>query len=231
MYSKHAAMLDALPRMRMSRTDFTSFHIGGGSYSVPRAWADRGISGITIAEIDPEVTAMAVNQFWFRPETATILHGDARVALRNSNQRFDVIIGDAFTDIAAPEHMVTLEFFDLVSDRLASGGVFAMNFIDNVDRLDALAAVVVTLRKVFKSVEVWTTASRPEAGERRVFVLLAGAKDSPVSAIETAAPDMTRFQALAPGFLDDILRLRKARILTDDHVPLSHLMGLNPIVD
>ena len=231
MYSKHAAMLDALPRMRMNRTDFTSFHIGGGSYSVPRAWADRGISGITIAEIDPEVTAMAVDQFWFKPETATILHGDARVALRNSNQRFDVIIGDAFTDIAAPEHMVTLEFFGLVSNRLASGGVFAMNFIDNVDRLDALAAVVVTLRKVFKSVEVWTVASRPEAGERRVFVLLAGAQDSPVSAIETAAPDMTSFQALAPGFLDDILRLRKARVLTDDHVPLSHLMGLNPIVD
>lgn len=231
MFTEHASMLDALPRMRMDRTDFTSFHIGGGSNSVPRAWTDRGISGITIAEIDAEVTALAVERFWFDPETATILHQDARLALRNSDRQFDVIVGDAFTDIAVPEHMVTREFFDLVASRLASGGVFAMNLIDNVDRLDALAAVVVTLRQVFPSVEVWTSASRPEAGQRRVFVLLAGAQDSPVAAIEARAPDMTQFQVLDAGFVDSILARRQARILTDDHAPLNHLMGLDPVVD
>ena len=72
MYTEHAAMLDVLPRMRMGRRDFTSFHIGGGSYSVPRAWADRGITGITIAEIDPEVTRIAAESYWFDPATATI---------------------------------------------------------------------------------------------------------------------------------------------------------------
>lgn len=229
MFTEHAAMLDALPRMRMQRTDFTSFHIGGGSYSVPRAWADRGISGITIAEIDPEVTAVAVDNFWFDPRTATILHADARLALRNSAQRFDVIVGDAFTDIAVPEHMVTLEFFSLVSDRLASGGIFAMNLLDNADRLDALAAVVATLQEVFPSVEVWTAAQPPRVGERRVFVLLAGERDSPVSAIETPAPDMTRFQPLAPAFVDTILRRRNAQILTDDHAPMTHLIGFDPV--
>jgi predicted membrane-bound spermidine synthase len=30
MFTQHAALLDALPRMRMDRADFTSFHIGGG---------------------------------------------------------------------------------------------------------------------------------------------------------------------------------------------------------
>ncbi len=231
MYTEHAAMLDALPRMRMGRTDFTSFHIGGGTYSVPRAWADRGIGGITIAEIDPEVTQMAVDTFWFAPDTATILHGDARLALRNSTQRFDVIVGDAFTDIAAPEHMVTLEFFNLVADRLLPGGVFAMNLIDNVDRLDALAAVVATLREVFPSVEVWTEASRPAPGERRTFILLAGATDSPVSAIDARAPEPVRFQPLGTDFLNAILEQKQAGILTDDHAPLTHLMGFDPVVD
>ncbi|MBU4527168.1 MAG: fused MFS/spermidine synthase [Hoeflea sp.] len=231
MFTEHAAMLDALPRMRMERSDFTSFHIGGGSYSVPRAWADRGISGITIAEIDPEVTAMAVDRFWFDPEIATILHRDARVALRNSAQQFDVIVGDAFTDIAVPEHLVTLEFFTLVSDRLNPGGVYAMNLLDNVDRLHALAAVVATLRAVFPSVEVWTVRTPPQPGERRVFVLLASAEDSPVSMIETAAPDMTRFQVLETGFVDTILDQKNARILTDDHAPLSHIMGLDPVIN
>lgn len=230
MFTQHAALLDALPRMRMQRTGFTSFHIGGGTYSVPRAWADRGISGITIAEIDPEVTAMAQNAFWFKPDTATIIHGDARLALRNSDQRFDVIVGDAFTDIAAPEHLVTLEFFDLVSQRLAPDGVFVMNLMDNIDRLDALAAVVATMRQVFPSVEVWTEASPPSPGERRVFVLLASAQDSPVSAIDTPAPDVTRFQVLDTAFIDSILNSKAAHILTDDHAPLSFLMGFDPVL-
>ena len=231
MYTAHAAMLDALPRMRMRRTGFTSFHIGGGTYSVPRAWADRGISGITIAEIDPEVTAMATDQFWFAPDTVNILHADARLALRNSPTKFDVIVGDAFTDIAAPEHLVTLEFFDLVSRRLSPDGVFAMNLIDNVDRLDALAALIVTLREVFPSVEVWTAANPPTPGERRVFVLLASDGDSPRSVINTPAPEMTRFQVLAPDFVDNIVSGKEARVLTDDHAPLTRLMGFDPVID
>lgn len=231
MFTEHAAMLDALPRMRMGRTEFTSFHIGGGTYSVPRAWADRGITDITIAEIDPEVTDIAGGQFWFDPETATILHGDARLALRRSAQQFDVIVGDAFTDIAAPEHLVTQEFFALVSSRLSAGGIFAMNLIDNVDRLDALAAVVATLRDVFPSVEVWTVAGRPQPGERRVFVLLASASDSAVSAIDARTPDLTRFQVLDNAFIDTILRQKNAQILTDDHAPLAYLMGFDPAVD
>ena len=228
---EHSAMLDALPRMRMQRTDFTSFHIGGGSYSVPRAWADRGISGITIAEIDPSVTQMAVDHFWFNPASATLLHEDARRALQKSQTPFDVIIGDAFTDIAVPEHMVTREFFALVADRLAPGGVFGMNLLDNVDRLDALAAVVATLKSVFPSVEVWTVASPPAPGERRIFILLASAEDSPVSTITARAPDPTRFQALDPAFIDSILAAKKPFILTDDRAPLTYIMGLDPVLN
>jgi predicted membrane-bound spermidine synthase len=231
MFTEHAAMLDALPRMRMGRTDFTSFHIGGGTYSVPRAWAGRGISDIVIAEIDPVVTEIAVEHFWFDPATATILHQDARMALRRSNSQFDVIVGDAFTDIAAPEHLVTQEFFELVSSRLSPDGVFAMNLIDNVDRLDALAAVVATLRDVFPSVEVWTAAGPPQAGERRVFVLLASASDSAVSTVEARTPELTRFQVLNNTFIDTVLRQKNAQILTDDHAPLAYLMGFDPAVD
>lgn len=231
MYTEHAAMLDALPRMRMGRTDFTSFHIGGGTYSVPRAWADRGITGITIAEIDPEVTAVAAEAFWFDPGTATVLHSDARLALRNGTQKFDVIVGDAFTDIAVPEHLVTQEFFQLVSDRLEPNGVFAMNLIDTVDRLDALAAVVTTLWAVFPSVEVWTEAARPVPGQRRVFVLLASATDSPVSSIMAGVPAPMRFDVLGSAFIDGLLQQKQARVLTDDLAPLSRLMGFDRVID
>lgn len=231
MFTDHAAMLDALPRMRMGRRDFTSFHIGGGSYSVPRAWADRGITGITVAEIDPEVTATAVRDFWFDPDSATVLHRDARTALRDGDARYDVIVGDAFTDIAVPEHLVTEEFFRLVAARLAPQGVFAMNVIDSAGRLDALAALVVTLDAVFPSVEVWTEARPPDPGERRVFVLLAGASDSPVSEITVPAPEPTQFAVLDPAFIGGLVARKNARILTDDHAPVVRLMGLDPAID
>ncbi|WP_319824850.1 fused MFS/spermidine synthase [Thalassovita sp.] len=231
MYTDHAAMLEALPRMRMGQRAFSSFHIGGGSYSVPRAWQDRGLTDITVAEIDPEITRAARQQFWYTPGKTRILHQDARVALRASTARYDVIVGDAFTDIAVPEHLVTRDFFQLVAARLAPGGVYAMNLIDSADRLDALAAMVVTLRSVFPSVEVWTEARPPEPGERRVFVILGGDVDSPVSAITARSPEPMRFQPLAPSFLDDIITRKHPPVLTDDFAPLSYLMGFDPVLN
>jgi spermidine synthase len=111
-FTEHTAMLDALARLRAPRPEFTSFHIGGGTYSVPRAFATRGAGPITVAEIDPAVTQMAVESFWFDPETATILHEDARRALlTRPDGRYDVILGDAFTDVVVPVHLITREFF------------------------------------------------------------------------------------------------------------------------
>jgi len=230
MFTEHTAMLDALPRMRLGE-DFTSFHIGGGSYSVPRAWAERGMGGLTVAEIDPDVTAQAVADFWFDPATARVIHRDARAVLRDEAALYDVIVGDAFTDIAVPAHLVTREFFALVAERLTPRGLYAMNVIDNTDRLEALAALVVTLRAVFPSVEVWTEARPPAPGERRVFVLLAGAAPSPVPQIDTRAPDAIRFAALDTGFLDAVIARTDPPLLTDDYAPIDRLVGMEPLVD
>ncbi|MCC1494771.1 fused MFS/spermidine synthase [Cognatishimia sp. F0-27] len=231
MHTDHTAMLDALPRMRMGRDDFSSFHIGGGSYSVPRAWADRGASDIVVSEVDPDVTAAAVRDFWFDPTSAAVLHRDARAVLRESTRAFDVIVGDAFTDIAVPAHLVTVEFFALVAARLEPGGLFAMNAIDHVDRMEALAALVVTLQEVFPHVEVWTEAIPPQPGERRVFVLLAGDAQSPVSQIETRTPDPKRFAVLDPAYIAQVVSRLNARPLTDDFAPIDRLVGLSTLLE
>jgi MFS family permease len=145
-FTEHAAMLDRLSMLRAPREAFTSFHIGGGNYAVPRAFAARGTGEITVAEIDPAVTEMAADSFWFDPATATIWHEDARRALLTRPQaRFDIIIGDAFTDVVVPVHLVTREFFDLAAARLTEEGSFLMNVIDHEDRLRALASIVRTM--------------------------------------------------------------------------------------
>lgn len=231
-YTEHSAMLDAITRMRMAGRDFRAFFIGGGSYSVPRAWTAHGISDITVAEVDPEVTRVATRDFWFDPASATVLHEDARRALATRpDRRYDVIVGDAFTDIAVPSHLVTREFFQLVRDRLTEGGVYVMNVVDHTDRLDALTALVATLRAVFPAVEVWTEMRPPEAAERRVFVLVAGADPSPVPELVVPAPDPMAFGPLGDRFIDALVAQKDPTILTDDYAPIDRLVGLGTLID
>ena len=49
--------------------------------------------------------------------------------------------------------------------------------------------------------------------------------------ITTRAPQEIRFAALGPGFIDSVLAAKDPMILTDDHAPVSRLMGLDPVID
>ncbi|MEY8839476.1 fused MFS/spermidine synthase [Cribrihabitans sp. XS_ASV171] len=226
MFTEFTAMIDAIARARMGEGAFSAFFIGGGTYSVPRAWVDRGIGPLSVAEIDPEVTEVARESFWFDPEGVTILHEDARAALlRRPGARYDVIVGDAFGDIAVPAHLVTREFFELVRARLEPGGVFVMNVIDYPDRMQALAAIAATLGAVFPSVEIWTEATAPVPGAQRVFVLAAGERPTQVAHLTVPAPEPTRFAPLAEGFVEQLMARLEPQILTDDHAPIDRLLA------
>ena len=226
MFTDYTAMLDGIARMRMGGGPFSAFFVGGGTFSIPRAWADRGIGPLTVAEIDPAVTEVAAENFWFDPESATVLHEDARRALLSRpGARYDVIVGDAFTDIAVPPHLVTREFFQLVRNRLAPGGVFVMNVIDFEDRLDTLAALHATLDAVFPNVEVWTEQRRPAPGERMVLVLAASDAPSPVSSLTLRTPDPKPFGVLAEEFIHGLRAAKQPVILTDDYAPIDRLLG------
>jgi len=226
MFSEFTAMFDAIARGRLEPGSFSAFFIGGGTYSVPRAWADRNTGPITVAEIDPQVTKTAVRDFWLDPESMTILDEDARVALqRRPDARYDVIVGDAFGDIAVPPHLITREFFHLVRSRLSADGIFLMNVIDFPERMQALSAIAATLQSVFASVEVWTEESLPTPGEQRVFVLVAAAKPTTFSVVTAAAPNPTRFAAMAQRFTDRLVARSSPAILTDDYAPIDRLLG------
>ncbi|WP_394691217.1 fused MFS/spermidine synthase [Hoeflea sp.] len=228
MFSEFTAMIDEIGRGRMGAKPFSTFFIGGGTYSVPRAWADRGTGPIKVAEIDPDVTAIAIRDFWVAADQFEILHEDARRALLSRpGQRYDVIVGDAFGDIAVPAHLVTREFFTLVRDRLSDDGVFLMNVVDFPERLEALGAITATLQSVFPSVEIWTTQQPPVAGEQRVFVLAAGSHPTPFSTIVADAPEPTRFAALADSFVQRLIERGPAPVLTDDYAPIDRLLAGN----
>lgn len=226
MLTPHGMMQDGLSRMRMEgRADWSGFVIGGGTYTVPRAWAARGGIDVTVAEIDPVVTEVAVRDFWFDPAGARVIHADARAALRAEPTRYDIILGDAFTDIAAPPHLITREFFRLVQSRLNADGAFVMTVIDHMDRLEMLAALVHTLRQDFAAVEVWADPSHPATEQRRVFLIVAAGTLSPVTRISHHGPAPREAVRVAATSVDRILAARNPLVLTDDYAPVDRLMG------
>jgi spermidine synthase len=226
MFTEFTAMIDAIARGRMEGRNFSAFFIGGGTYSVPRAWADRKTGPITVAEIDPAVTRTAIGEFWLDPSGMEILHEDARRALlRRPSTRYDVIVGDAFADITIPHHLITQEFFELVRSRLSEDGVFLINIIDYPERLMALAAIEATLRTVFPRVEIWTEATLPRPAEQRVFVLAAGNRLTEFDSFTASAPDPKRFAAMSAEFSNRVLKKRAGVILTDDYAPIDRLLA------
>ena len=224
-FTEHTAMLDRLSSLRAPRQEFSSFHIGGGNFAVPRAFAAQGRGDIVVAEIDPAVTEMARDAFWFDPATAKVLHEDGRRALqKRPGARFDIILGDAFTDIVVPVHLVTREFFQIVANHLSVDGSFLMNVIDHENRLYALSSIVATMEGVFPVVEIWTQQVDPQPGQRMVFVVVGGKSRTKVDSFVVPAPEPTRFGALADEVVAH-LATQRGQVLTDDFAPIDRLMS------
>lgn len=228
MLNPHAMMLDGLARMRMeAREGWDAFFIGGGSYTVPRAWSamDDLNASVTVAEVDPAVTRAATEHFWYDPSHDRIVHADARQTLMREDATYDVIVGDAFSDIAVPQHLITREFFELLDRRLNPGGVYLMNVIDHMDRLDVLASMVATAGSVWSSVEIWADPDFDGSETRRVFILLASDTPSPRPRIRHDGPRPAEAIRVSATSLQRILDERNPMVFTDDFAPIDRLLG------
>ncbi len=194
----------------------TSFQIGGGTYSFPRYLAANYRAHSVVAEIDPEVTAVARSKFGLKDTPAIeIHHEDARVALneRPAGDRYDLVLGDAFNDIAVPYHLTTEEFNEKVSDHLSPRGLYLVNVVDG-RKYDFLRSFMKTLAKTFRNVGLMTVPGQPVQGERATFVVVAAQRELP------------RLQTIAGlDRLQQFLNERDTVELKDDHVPVDQLLA------
>ncbi|MBI2369721.1 MAG: fused MFS/spermidine synthase [Deltaproteobacteria bacterium] len=147
--------------------------IGLGGGSLPK-WFHRALpqAEVDVAEIDPEVVEVA-KRFFRTPEDPRLrLYAqDGRLFVLAMARRYDLVFLDAYFVDALPFHLVTREFFREVQERLAPGGVLALNVIGAITGPQSrlYRSIVKTLRKVY--VEVYTIpVIRPEEpGEAGVF--------------------------------------------------------------
>lgn len=230
LHSSYLHFSDEMAARRFGRDSIAAFFIGGGAYTLPRAWS-QGFAEphLHVAEIDPAVTKIAQDRLWLDKDVKGLVidHRDARLALQSlpRQPQFDVVFGDAFHDIGIPPHLVTQEFHAEIAARLKPGGFYAINVIEARQQPLFLFALLKTLAHDFSAVEVWVDGDEMAQGERVTYLVLASdrASDTPILRSSRFFPrhwlrlrgDQVR-QAIADA---DVPRL------TDDFSPVDRLMA------
>jgi spermidine synthase len=102
--------------------------LGNGAGTVARAFG-RFFPGTAVdaVEIDAELTEIGRRFFDLRNPRMRAFHEDARPWLRRAGGGYDAIMIDAYRQPYIPFYLATREFFELVRDRLAPGGVAIVN--------------------------------------------------------------------------------------------------------
>lgn len=174
-------------------------------------------SRIDGVELDPAVTEAGRRWFGLDDNPRLTAHAaDARPFLAATDTRYDLIVIDAYRQPYVPFYLATREFFRLCRQRLAPGGIVALN-ISTVPGDDRLAqAIAGTLRAEFPQVLTW------QALRFNQFVvgLTAPLSRAEVSARLAAAPrDLVPLTRL---FARDLREASVARQpWTDDRAPVE----------
>lgn len=199
----------------------------GGAAAPKRIWRDFEDVEITTVELDPQVVDAAYE--WFelpRDPRIDVEVDDGRRFLQRTDERYDVIMVDAFYSDGVPFHLTTLEFVELMRERLTPGGVIATNVIGAITggSSQITRALWRTYGAVFPTVELHPVYEGP--GDRRPddirnIILIATERAAPTPDRLLESWNETR-EARAPGAPDltKALRDRWERDVRTDDVPL-----------
>jgi spermidine synthase len=131
--------------------------LGNAAGTAARAFADF-YPGVKMdgVELDPAVSEAGRRFFEMGEIPQLEVHDmDARPFLRRTDRRYDVIIVDAYRPPYVPFYLATREFFELVRDHLAPGGVVALNVATTPDDHRLAGEIGGTLADVLPTVLAW----------------------------------------------------------------------------
>jgi len=165
--------------------------LGGAALSLPVAFSRwKPEMHIDVVEIDPAVTELAAEYFAYGKAeypNIQVVHEDARVYVRNSEDLYDLIYLDVFDHLlTVPWTMVTVEAFADMADRLEPDGLFVANVLSprsgpGVGFLQRLRA---TAADVFEEVQVYVTDAENDPAAIQNLILVASRDASAVPRLE-----------------------------------------------
>jgi spermidine synthase len=164
-----------LPFAALERTPRKVAILGNAAGTMARAMGHYfPVTEVHAVEIDDELTRLGRKWFDLRNPRMRVFHEDARPYLRRTDDRYDVILVDAYRQPYIPFYLVTREFFELVRDRLNPGGAVIVNAghpkgqddLEKVLSATMGAAFPVVLRDPSKDVNTLLLASAAASPER-----------------------------------------------------------------
>jgi spermidine synthase len=194
--------------------------LGAGSIStyLGRAMPNAQID---VVELDPGVIAAAKKYFGLREtDKVHFIESDGRVYLNRHKDSYDLILLDAFRELGVPFHMLTREFYQLVSAHLAPGGAVASNVVANT-RL--YVSTLITLHAVFPTVDVYPAWSEPNQTQA-IAVALPAPRPTSETLMQRALALQSEHHFRYPlpalvGKRVTELYSKGAEVLTDDFAP------------
>ena len=116
-------------------------------------YPDARVDGV---ELDPAVSRVGRKYFGMDDNPRLTVHdADARPFLRRTDERYDLIIVDAYHQPYVPFYLATREFFRLARERLEPGGILALNVASVPGDESLLDGISGTLTHEFEAVAVW----------------------------------------------------------------------------
>ncbi|HSA75385.1 MAG TPA: fused MFS/spermidine synthase [Candidatus Nitrosocosmicus sp.] len=216
--------------------------IGGGGFSGPKYFLQNYPDiFVDVVEIDPKIVEVAKDYFYLDESNPKlkIYTQDAREFLNKYPGSYDVIVLDAFSKSYVPFHLMTVEFYELLSDKLTNGGVVISNHIGSPNESQATSDLYRTNFKTF--LEVFP----------KVFVFLTdhykSLQNIIIASVKTGQPDdhsmsdkseISGLQEANTKVIDEInygdyvlegnlISKNDVPTLTDQYAPVENL--LNPI--
>ncbi|MGD8838108.1 MAG: fused MFS/spermidine synthase [Gammaproteobacteria bacterium] len=202
------------------------FFAGGGAYTQPRA-ISRLTPGarIIVAELDPLVTQTAERDLQVDTSAFEVHHGDARTTLyRQPAGSIDVMVTDAFHDIAIPYHLVTHEYVRLAKSKMKPGGIFTTNVVDVFPDPKMVKSLMKTLRLEFASVDVWLD-SIPEQPQRMTYVISASDKAIHSDVLDSRQGLQRSWLRINEPLQRTGTPLDRLPVFSDDFVPVERMIS------
>ena len=194
----------------------------GGGRTVSYLSATLPDTAILAVELDKDVVDLARKYFQFK-ETARLrtVVSDGRAYLLKDQDKWDIILIDAYRGPFVPFHLLTREFYNLVKSRLNPGGVVVQNIEPSTMLFDSASA---TLKSVFPSVDLY------DGGGNVVAVGYSGPQLPQTELLARAAKAQEkwnpRYDLKTMAGERRLLTRPTGKILTDDFAPVETMRAI-----
>jgi len=198
---------------------------GGAGYSYPKDFLLKYPEAtIDVVEIDPKVTELAKKYFKLTENSRlNIYHEDGRVYLNKTQEKYDVIFGDAFSShYSLPYQLTTKEAVQKKYDILNDNGVIILNIISAIEgeKGKFLRAEYTTYKNIFPQVYLFPVQEYNNGYKVQNIMLVAlkSKKDQKFTDIDPKLNEYLQHLWKKEIYMD-------LPILTDDYAPVDYYIS------